>query len=109
MNASTFPDDIRPPSKFSKEFHRSTHHYVTFRFTPQDPNRSIVEPPADEENLLTTYKAYVATVKSRNPDVSAEDKAIAEDAKKGIVRARKAVQANINAAPGTAAGEGGPQ
>jgi len=38
-----------------------------------------------------------------------EDKAIAEDLKKGIVRARKPVQANINAAPGTAAGEGGPQ
>jgi hypothetical protein len=37
-----------------------------------------------------------------------EDKAIAEDLKKGIVRARKPVQANINAAPGTAAGEGGP-
>ena len=37
-----------------------------------------------------------------------EDRAIAEDAKKGIVRARKPVQANINAAPGTAAGEGGP-
>ena len=38
----------------------------------------------------------------------AEDKAIEEDAKKGIIRARKPVQANINAAPGTAAGEGGP-
>jgi hypothetical protein len=38
----------------------------------------------------------------------AEDKAIAEDAKKGIIRERKPVQANINAAPGTAAGEGGP-
>jgi hypothetical protein len=39
----------------------------------------------------------------------AEDKAIAEDAKKGIIRERKPAQANINAAPGTAAGEGGPQ
>jgi len=39
----------------------------------------------------------------------AEDKAIADDAKKGIVRTRKPVQANINAAPGTATGEGGPQ
>src|SRR5580704_10543531 len=38
----------------------------------------------------------------------AEDRAIEEDAKKGVVRARKPVQANINAAPGTAAGEGGP-
>ena len=38
----------------------------------------------------------------------AEDKAIEEDAKKGIIRARKPVQGNINAAPGTAAGEGGP-
>ena len=49
----------------------------------------------------------------------AEDKAIEEDAKKGIVRARKPVQGNINAArrrrrgrppagAGTAAGEGGP-
>jgi hypothetical protein len=38
-----------------------------------------------------------------------EDKAIAEDAKKGVLRPRKPVQANINAVPGTAAGEGGPQ
>ena len=38
----------------------------------------------------------------------AEDKAIEEDAKKGIVRARKPVQGNINAAAGTAAGEEGP-
>jgi hypothetical protein len=39
----------------------------------------------------------------------AEDKALAEDAKKGVIRERKAVQANINAVPGTAAGENGPQ
>jgi hypothetical protein len=39
----------------------------------------------------------------------AEDRAIAEDAKKGIIRQRKPVQANINAVPGTAAGENGPQ
>jgi hypothetical protein len=38
----------------------------------------------------------------------AEDKAIEEDAKKGVIRARKPIQANINAAPGTAAGEGAP-
>jgi hypothetical protein len=38
----------------------------------------------------------------------AEDRAIEEDAKKGIIRARKPIQANINAAPGTAAGEGAP-
>ena len=38
----------------------------------------------------------------------AEDRAIEEDAKKGIIRARKAVQGNITAPAGTAAGEGGP-
>ena len=38
----------------------------------------------------------------------AEDRAIEEDAKQGVIRARRAVQANINAAPGTAAGESGP-
>jgi hypothetical protein len=40
----------------------------------------------------------------------AEDKALAEDAKKGIFRERKGVQFNVNAAAGagTAAGEGGP-
>src|SRR2546425_8507388 len=26
MHASTFPDDVRPPSQFSQEFHRPTHH-----------------------------------------------------------------------------------
>jgi len=39
----------------------------------------------------------------------AEDKALADDAKKGIYRDRKAVQFNVNAAAeGTAAGENGP-
>ena len=38
----------------------------------------------------------------------AEDKAWADDLTWGIIRARKPVQAPINAAPGTAAGEGGP-
>ena len=38
----------------------------------------------------------------------AEDRAIEEDAKKGIIRARKPVQGNINAPAGSAAGEGGP-
>ena len=40
----------------------------------------------------------------------AEDRALAEDAKNGIFRERKAVQGNINAVTGagTAAGEGGP-
>jgi hypothetical protein len=35
----------------------------------------------------------------------AEDKALEEDLKKGIVRARKSVQGNINAVPGTAGAE----
>jgi hypothetical protein len=40
----------------------------------------------------------------------AEDKALEEDAKNGIVRARKGVQFNVNgpAGAGTAAGENGP-
>jgi hypothetical protein len=38
----------------------------------------------------------------------AEDKALAEDASKGIFRERKGVQFNVNAAAGTAAGENGP-
>src|SRR4029450_13901234 len=41
-----------------------------------------------------------------------EDKAIEEDAKKGIIRTRKGIQQNLNAAgipiPGTQGGEGGP-
>jgi hypothetical protein len=41
-----------------------------------------------------------------------EDKAIEEDAKKGIIRVRKGIQQNLNAAgipiPGTQGGEGGP-
>jgi hypothetical protein len=36
------------------------------------------------------------------------DEATRKRSKKGFIRARRAVQANINAAPGTAAGEGGP-
>src|SRR3954463_1682067 len=40
MNASPSPDDSRPPSRFSREFHRSTHHYVNFRHAPNDPSQS---------------------------------------------------------------------
>jgi hypothetical protein len=77
LNASTFPDDVRPPSQFSREFHRSKHHYVNFLYAPKDPNKSIVDPPADEENILTTYRANLATVKDKRAGISPEAKAVA--------------------------------
>jgi hypothetical protein len=77
LNASTFPDAVRPPSTFSREYHRSTHHYVTYRYVPGDPDAGKVEAPPDEENLLTTYRANLATVKSTDRRVSAREKAIA--------------------------------
>ena len=68
----------------------------------------LISPPGFQ---LLPYDCHEGNYMLRNvlAGERAEDKAIAEDAKKGIVRARKPVQANINAAPGTAAGEGGPQ
>jgi hypothetical protein len=77
MHASTYADDVRPPSLFSPEFHHATHHHVNFRYVPKDEGENIGEPPAGEENLLTTFAAYLATVKSRQPDVNDARKAIA--------------------------------
>jgi len=77
LNASTFPDDVRPPSRFSREFHHSTHHYVDFRYAPNDRDRGDGEPAVDEENILTTYRANLATLKSTSDKVSNADKAVA--------------------------------
>jgi hypothetical protein len=71
MHASTFADDVRPPSRFRADFHHPTHHYVTFRFNSKEPDRGRGEPPADEENLLTTYQEYLKIVrdcKARDSD-----------------------------------------
>jgi hypothetical protein len=77
LQASTFPDDVRPPSLFSAEFHHPLHHYVSFRYSPRDEGENIGAPPTDEESLLTTYPAYLATLKSRQADVNDAKKAIA--------------------------------
>jgi hypothetical protein len=77
LQASTLADDVRPPSRFSPEFHHSTHHYVNYRFTPRDEGENVAEPPAGEENILTTYLSNLATVKSTQPGTSDERKAIA--------------------------------
>lgn len=77
MNASTFPDDVRPPSPFSKAYHHSTHHYVNFGYVPNDPTRTVIEPPAGEESILTTYRANIATVKGTKAGVDDAARAIA--------------------------------
>jgi S1/P1 Nuclease len=76
MQASTFADDVRPPSRFSQEFHHPTHHYVTFRFSTKDDGKREGD-PLEEENLLTTYLANMATVKSHQPGVTDAKKALA--------------------------------
>jgi hypothetical protein len=77
MHASTFADDVRPPSLFGKQFHLPKHHYVNIRYATQDPGNRNGEPPTDDENILTSYRANLATVKSGKADVSDEKKAIA--------------------------------
>src|SRR4051812_38156313 len=76
LNASTFPDDVRPPSRFSREFHRSTDHYVNFRYAPKDAKGGDGEPPADEANILTSYRANLATVKGNKAKASEADRAV---------------------------------
>jgi hypothetical protein len=76
MQASTFADDVRPPSRFSQEFHHPTHHYVTFRYVTRDDGKRSGE-PSDEENLITTYLANIAILKSHQPGVSDARKALA--------------------------------
>jgi hypothetical protein len=77
MQASTFPDDVRPPSRFSQEFHHPVHHYVNFRYTPKQDANSVAPPPENEESLLTTYLANLATVKSHQRSISDQQKALA--------------------------------
>ncbi len=70
FHAATFPDDVRPPSTFSREFHHGTHHYVNIRYAPGTPSPSSVALPPGEENILTSYRANIASVKAgtRVPD-----------------------------------------
>jgi hypothetical protein len=76
MHASTFPDDVRPPSRFSQEFHHAAHHYVTYRFAAKDEGKRSAD-SSDDENLITTYLANVALIKSNQPGLSDAKKAIA--------------------------------
>ncbi len=59
---------------------------------------------------LMAYECHEGNYMLRNvlSGERAEDKALADDLRKGIIRPRRSVQGNINAAPGTAAGENGP-
>jgi hypothetical protein len=79
LHASTWADDVRPPSLFSKEFHRSPHHFVTFRYGSSDtaPRAASSERPTEEESILKSYRDNLAIVKSTRPEVSEAAKAIA--------------------------------
>jgi hypothetical protein len=76
MQASTFPDDVRPPSLFSAEYHHGTEHYVTFRLGLKDDGKRSADPTEDDD-LFASYAAYTATVKSHQPEVSDARKALA--------------------------------
>jgi hypothetical protein len=93
------------PDELSYEIHFEDPQTYTRPFTMRIP---LISPPGFQ---LLPYDCHEGNYMLAGvlAGERAEDKAIAEDMKKGIVRARKPVQANINAAPGTAAGEGGPQ
>jgi hypothetical protein len=77
MHASTFADDVRPPSLFAAQFHHPTHHYVSFRYTPREEGENLAAPPANEENLISTYQVNLATLRSHQAGVSDEKKALA--------------------------------
>jgi len=79
MHASTWADDVRPPSLFSKDFHRSPHHYVNQPYAPSGTSSSVskTQAPADEESILSTYRANLAIVKSTRPEVTDAARAIA--------------------------------
>src|SRR5207244_3191862 len=69
LNAATFPDDVRPPSRFSREFHKATHHYVDIRYEPSNADHPVSDPPADEEeNILTSYEQNLEAVKDEEAD-----------------------------------------
>ena len=94
----------KAPDELQYEIHIDDPNTYTRPFTIRVP---LISPPGFQ---LLPYDCHEGNYMLANVlgGERAEDKALEEDAKKGIIRARKPVQFNINAAAGTAAGEGGP-
>ncbi len=93
------------PDELQYQIHIDDPKTYTRPFTIRVP---LISPPGFQ---LLAYDCHEGNYMLRNvlSGERAEDQALAEDAAKGIFRPRRAVQGNINATPGTAAGEGGPQ
>ena len=70
LNAATFPDDVRPPSPLSKEFHHGPDHYVNFQLTDDGK----IGPTIGDGNLLVSYQKNLDAV---GTGMNAKDRAVA--------------------------------
>jgi len=75
MEMATWPDEVRPPSEYSKAFHHDTWHYINFIYVPPVTPDTFIKP---EE--VTTERIYEAF--ARNADIVADPKV--SDAEKAV-------------------------
>lgn len=68
MEMATWPDEVRPPSEYSKQFHHDTWHYINFVYVPAGTADTFVKP--DEITAERIYEAF-----ARNAAIVADPKA----------------------------------
>ena len=76
MEMATWPDEVRPPSEYSKAFHHDTWHYINFVYVPPGTPVTFIKP---EE--ITAERIYEAFARNAgivaDPKVSDAEKAVA--------------------------------
>jgi len=76
MEMATWPDEVRPPSEYSKQFNHDTWHYINFVYVPPGTPDTFTKP--DEITADRIYEAFArnAAIVS-DPNASNADKAVA--------------------------------
>jgi hypothetical protein len=76
MEMATWPDEIRPPSTYSKSFHHDSWHWANFVYVPEGTPETFIKP--DEISADRIYEAFAknAAIVS-DPKVTDAEKAVA--------------------------------
>jgi hypothetical protein len=74
MAMATWPDEVRPPSAYSKEFHHDTWHWINVVYTPEDSKFSKPEEIVKDRIFEAFAKNAAIVANTSSPDA---DRAIA--------------------------------
>ena len=76
MEMATWPDEVRPPAEYSKQFHHDTWHYIHFVYVPAGTTDTFVKP-----EMIYADRIYEAFARNAaivfDPNASNADKAVA--------------------------------